>query len=65
MDKNRFAVTRAVTVDFAHAKIKKPWQKGFKPSEITILAGSLTVENLGYVIPESDYLNLLVPIDFW
>lgn len=24
----------------------------------------MTVENLGSVIPESDYLNLLVPLDF-
>ena len=61
----KFSVLRTVTVDYAHAKIKKTWQRGFKPDEVTIIAGSLTVENLGYVLPESDYLNLLVPIDFW
>ena len=61
---DKFSVLRTVTVDFAHVKIKKTWQKGFKPSEITIIAGSLSVENLGYITPESDYLNLLVPINY-
>lgn len=61
---DKFSVMRTVTVDFAHVKIKKTWQKGFTPSSITIIAGSLSVENLGYITPESDYLNLLVPIDY-
>lgn len=64
VEDGKFSVMRTVTVDFAHAKIKKTWQRGFKPAEINIIAGSMTVDNLGYIIPESDYLNLLVPIEY-
>ena len=41
---DKFSVLRTVTVDFAHVKIKKTWQKGFKPSEITIRSEEHTSE---------------------
>lgn len=66
MQQENFSVTRTVTVDFAHVKIKKPWQKGFWPEQITVVAGelldltSLLSQVLSDIAVQADYMSIVV-----
>ncbi|XP_061183956.1 histone-lysine N-methyltransferase 2A-like [Saccostrea echinata] len=63
--KEKFAVNRRVCVSMEDLKFnKKTWSKGLDPSNISVIIGSCTVEELGRLSPISDTKDLLFPIEF-
>lgn len=56
-----FKVSRCVYVDMDSEK--KKW-KQVRGDRVRITIGSLTIKNLGRIIPESDSVEALIPVDF-
>ncbi|XP_050034681.1 histone-lysine N-methyltransferase 2A [Dermacentor andersoni] len=62
---DKFSVCRAVYVD--HQDVNPKWQKAWEGTlaqEMTVIAGSMTIECLGHLTEASDLENVLVPVNY-
>ncbi|KAL3210193.1 hypothetical protein MRX96_037330 [Rhipicephalus microplus] len=62
---DKFSVCRAVYVD--QQDVNSKWQKAWEATlaqEMTVIAGAMTIECLGYLTEASDLENVLVPVNY-